>query len=99
MIRARQKPDSILKNQKIQRQLAFSARTPPRTGPRLGAVLGLQRRNQYIALRKDANFSATYPDSAAPTYLPRSCGGARSATTLMARAIVPVLSVNADSNV
>src|ERR1700722_8226662 len=40
-ISIRDKPERILRNPKIHLQPAFSASTPPKTGPRLGAELGL----------------------------------------------------------
>ena len=52
MIRARQRPESMLRNQKIQCQFALSARIPPMTGPRLGAMLGLEITSQYIVRRE-----------------------------------------------
>lgn len=93
MMSSKQSPDEMLRNQKIHRHPARSASTPPSTGPRLGAVLGLwwsrlAQRTQRLQLL------AAYPHNAAPTYLPRSCGGARSATTLMASAMVPGLDVS-----
>lgn len=90
-IKVKHSPERMLRNQKIHRQLAFSARTPPRTGPRLGAVFGL--RSSESVLTRFHQHGCTYPHNAAPMYLPRSCGGARSATTLMASAMVPMLSV------
>lgn len=50
MISSKHSPDRMARNQKIHRQLALSARTPPRTGPRLGAVLGLHS-NVLVRLR------------------------------------------------
>jgi hypothetical protein len=43
IIRNRQKPEAILRNQKIHRQPAFAAIIPPSKGPMLGAVLVLQQ--------------------------------------------------------
>lgn len=40
-ISRRHRPERMLRNQNIHLQLARSARTPPSTGPILGAVFGL----------------------------------------------------------
>lgn len=41
----RHMPERMPRNQKIHRQPAFSASTPPKTGPMLGAVFGLSLSN------------------------------------------------------
>ncbi len=48
MIGAKQRPESMLRNRKIQCQFVLAARIPPMTGPRLGAMLGLEITSQYI---------------------------------------------------
>lgn len=63
IIRNRQKPEGILRNQKIHRQPAFAAIMPPSKGPMLGAVLVLQQVSYepIHALKKLANPRATTP--------------------------------------
>lgn len=43
----RHRPERMPRNQKIHLQPAFSASTPPKTGPMLGAVFGLPLSTQY----------------------------------------------------
>ena len=46
----RHRPERMARNQKIHLQHAFSAKTPPRTGPKLSAVFGLASLNFSIIL-------------------------------------------------
>lgn len=46
-IPSRHDPERMQRSQKIHLQLARSVKTPPTTGPKLGAVFGLAVANQY----------------------------------------------------
>ena len=92
MIRAKQRPESMLRNRKIQCQSALAARIPPMTGPRLGAMLSLEITSQYIVRPESAsNDIHARIVQHRQTFLVRA---ARSATTLMASAMVSPLSVS-----
>lgn len=76
----------IDRSQNIQRQPARYARTPPRKGPKLGAVVMLlPSAGKYLN-----QWKAAYPNDRAATNEPRSAGVAMSAITPYATEKVPV---------
>ena len=89
IIRIRFRPERMLRKPKIHHQPAFCAKTPPRTGPILGAAFGLMF---LVRMRITMKTNSTYPVMADPIYLPRSCGAAISWMTLRHSAMVPTSS-------
>ena len=77
--------DMIERSQNIQRQPAWYARTPPRRGPKLGAVVMLLP----SAGKSLESMETAHPNDRAPTNAPRSAGVAISGTTPYATEKVP----------
>lgn len=88
VIVTKQAPDPMLKNQKIHLQPLEATRTPPRTGPKLGAVLVLKKSFRF-GWRLVENIEDTYPKETIPTKDPLSAGVAISDTTPYAIENVP----------
>lgn len=81
------RPERMDSSQNIHRQPARYARTPPRRGPKLGAVVILLCFS-FSGLANGAQ--QTYPKDKAPTNAPRSAGVAMSAITPYATENVPL---------